>query len=588
MKLNFIKNKIENLIFGIDKPLEIDRKILILINFITIIFIVVGIAANYLLNLSIWGTIVMICALFVIIYFLNLSRNSQHYKKITFPLFIIALIFLTMMWFLNGGYDGNIGYLIFVYFIAIYSVAEKKHQKIVFVSYLLLYSSLVAIHYYFPQSIIPYDNIHQRFVDLFVGGILYFLLLYYIIDVILKNYALENFKVNQINEELNYKNVEISNTILKLQESEHKLRESEKRYRLLIETANEGILVAQGANLKFVNPVILELTGYSHEELLTLPFLSFVFIDDQELMKKNYIQRLNGINVGQRYHIRIVKKDLSIVWIEISGGLIEWEGNPATINFVTEINDRKKTELEILNKNNELAELNASKDKFFSILAHDLKSPFNGFLGLTKMMSENINSFTLVELQDISKQMQLSAGNLYKLLENLLEWSRMQRGAIEFNPEVCSLNYLVNENLNIQSNVLKLKEIQLINNIPEKTDVFADIQMLNTVLRNFITNAIKFTNRKGSIEIGVTTTNQFTEIYLKDSGIGMDEFTKSNLFKVDEKVSRLGTEDEPSTGLGLLLCKDFIEKHNGSIRVESEVDQGSTFYIKLPNVSLKD
>ncbi|MCX6146800.1 MAG: PAS domain S-box protein [Candidatus Kapabacteria bacterium] len=563
-----------------------DRKILILINFITIIFIVFGIAANYLLNLSIWGTIVMICALFVIIYFLNLSRNSQHYKKITFPLFIISLIFLTMMWFLNGGYDGNIGYLIFVYFIAIYSVAEKKYKKTVFLSYLILYSSLVAIHYYFPQFITPYDNIHQRFVDLFVGGILYFLLLYYIIDIILKNYALENFKVNQINEELNNKNVEISNTILKLQESEHKLRESEKRYRLLIETANEGILVAQGANLKFVNPVILELTGYSHEELLTLPFLSFVFIDDQELMKTNYIQRLNGINVGQRYQIRIVKKDLSIVWIEISGGLIDWDGHPATINFVTEINDRKKAELEILKKNNELAELNASKDKFFSILAHDLKSPFNGFLGLTKMMSENINSFTLVELQDISKQMQLSAGNLYKLLENLLEWSRMQRGAIEFNPEVCSLNYLVNENLELQSNILKSKEIQFLNNIPEETEVFADIQMLNTVLRNFITNAIKFTNRKGSIEIGViNTSKQFTEIFVKDSGIGMDEFTKSNLFKVNEKVSRLGTEDEPSTGLGLLLCKDFIEKHNGSIRVESEIDKGSTFYIKLPNVN---
>jgi len=231
-----------------------------------------------------------------------------------------------------------------------------------------------------------------------------------------------------------------------------------------------------------------------------------------------------------------------------------------------------------------LAEINATKDKFFSIIAHDLKSPFFGFLGLTKMMSENINDFNPTELQDISKSMQKSANDLYKLLENLLEWSKMQRGLTEFNPEVCFLSYIIKINIDILSQFARQKDIEIINYISENLTAKADVSMLNTIIRNLISNAIKFTPRGGKIVIGITDkpSDDYIIIHVRDTGIGMSKELIAKLFRIDEKVSRTGTEGESSTGLGLMLCKEFIEKHGCRIWVDSKVGIGSTFNFTLP------
>jgi signal transduction histidine kinase len=210
-------------------------------------------------------------------------------------------------------------------------------------------------------------------------------------------------------------------------------------------------------------------------------------------------------------------------------------------------------------------------------------------LGLTKIIAEEYQNLTMKEIQEFGKNMQESANNLYDLLENLLEWSRMQRGVTEFNPEICMLSYLVKQNIDIAKEFAKQKDIQMINNLQEGSQVIADIPMLNTILRNIISNAVKFTSRGGIIEIGTTflpsdnikPSDGSVVMYVKDSGIGMSTDRLSKLFKVDQKVSRPGTEGEPSTGLGLLLCKDFIEMHGGRIWVVSEEGKGSTFYFTL-------
>ncbi len=262
-----------------------------------------------------------------------------------------------------------------------------------------------------------------------------------------------------------------------------------------------------------------------------------------------------------------------------------------TVIYVAhDITKRKKAEEELKKTANKLAELNITKDKFFSIIAHDLRSPLSGFLVLTKLMSEQLQSFTTEELQENSKLMQESANNLYELLENLLEWSRMKRGLIEFNPDVCILHYIVNVNIDIIRESARQKEIQLITTVQPDIEVNADIPMLNTIFRNLISNAVKFTPRGGKVEIGVVNnksegsklTGGFLEIYIRDNGIGISSDSISKLFKIDQKISQPGTEGEPSTGLGLLLCKDFVEKHGGKIWVESEVGKGSTFYFRLP------
>lgn len=251
-------------------------------------------------------------------------------------------------------------------------------------------------------------------------------------------------------------------------------------------------------------------------------------------------------------------------------------------------NEQKRVEAEnaLQQKIIELAEINASKDKFFSIIAHDLKTPFSGFLGLTKIMSENINELSLVELQEFSSSLMESANNLYKLLENLLEWSRIQRGKTSFNPENCSINFLVDQNIAIAKDFAKNKNVSIVSKINHEINVHIDVPMINTVLRNLISNAIKFTNINGIVEIGNidSYSKEFDCFYIKDSGIGMPNKILVNLFQVDKKVSRKGTQGESSTGLGLLLCKEFIEKHNSKIWVESEEEKGSTFYFTIPKV----
>lgn len=234
-----------------------------------------------------------------------------------------------------------------------------------------------------------------------------------------------------------------------------------------------------------------------------------------------------------------------------------------------------------------LEKINAEKDKFFSIIAHDLKSPFSGFLGLTRIMAEEIHDISVTEMKKFSKTMQASASNLYKLLENLLEWSRMQRGLIEIKPQYSKLKSLIDQNIEIAEEFAKQKNIDIVSYVSESATVYSDLPMLNTVIRNLISNAIKFTPRGGRVEVGTVELDDDTEpknecIYIRDNGVGMDLETLSKLFKIDQKVSRPGTENEASSGLGLLLCKEFIEKQGGRIWVESEAGKGSTFYFTLP------
>jgi len=366
-------------------------------------------------------------------------------------------------------------------------------------------------------------------------------------------------------------------------QAEEALRNSEQRYRLLVETANEGILVAQNGFHKFVNSMMQEITGFTKEELLSLPFIDNVYPDDLELVKSNHLKRLKGDLDVPKYQYRFVKKDGSIRWIEMNGIKIEWEGQPATLNMLTDITERVQAEEEIRLKNEQLLKLNAEKDKFFSIISHDLRGPFSGFLGLTEIMAEDLLSFTMDEIQEFSVNMRNSATNLYRLLENLLQWSRMQQGSIPFNPELLQLLQVVDECITMEIEQAKNKGIEITHKIPDDLMVFADSNMLQTVIRNLVSNALKFTPKGGKISVSAKTTgDKGVEISVKDTGIGMTSEMINNLFRLDVKTNREGTDGEPSSGLGLLLCKEFVEKPGGKIRVESEVGNGSTFYFTIP------
>ena len=248
-----------------------------------------------------------------------------------------------------------------------------------------------------------------------------------------------------------------------------------------------------------------------------------------------------------------------------------------------DITARKKAELEIIHKNEELRKVNAEKDKFFSILAHDLRSPFNGFLGLTEVMAKELNHITLNEIQEIAFSLNNSAANLYTLLGNLLEWSRIQRGLISVNPASILLSSIINNCLNLTIESAKNKQIQLGFDIPDNLMVFTDSNILEGIIRNLTNNAVKFTPIGGKIDIvAKSTSDNFVEISIRDTGIGMSKQMIDDLFKLDINTSRKGTEGETSTGLGLIICMDLIEKLGGDMRIESEEGKGSTFSFTIP------
>jgi signal transduction histidine kinase len=248
-----------------------------------------------------------------------------------------------------------------------------------------------------------------------------------------------------------------------------------------------------------------------------------------------------------------------------------------------EISARVKTHINLRRQSIELQQLNVTKDKFFSIIAHDLRGPMGGFMGMTDVLAEEMLSMSMNEIQGYLGDLRDSATNLFKLLENLLQWSRMQQGGMVFNPEKLVLRTIMIESIEMIQELANVKEIEIIHDISEHLKVVADRNMLHTILRNLISNAIKFSPRVGKVSLSAKTTeNDFVEISVKDEGIGMSQYIVDNLFRIDVRTGRPGTDGELSTGLGLLLCKEFIEKHDGKIAIESEEGKGSIFTFTIP------
>ncbi|HKO76724.1 MAG TPA: tetratricopeptide repeat-containing sensor histidine kinase [Flavobacterium sp.] len=244
---------------------------------------------------------------------------------------------------------------------------------------------------------------------------------------------------------------------------------------------------------------------------------------------------------------------------------------------------KRKTNLQLEDKNKVISNINKQKDKFFSIIAHDLRGPFNGFLGLTELLAQDIDNMDKEEIQFAAINMRSSAINLNRLLENLLEWSRMEQGLIPFSPQKSKFLPLVNESICTLQDEANKKRIKIQTTISEDITVYADYHILQSVIRNLLSNAVKFTPRDGTIKIEAQEDSKNTVVSITDTGIGMDSKILNNLFKLDVRTNRNGTENEPSTGLGLILCKEFVEKHNGEIWVESEVNKGTTFYFSFPH-----
>ena len=243
--------------------------------------------------------------------------------------------------------------------------------------------------------------------------------------------------------------------------------------------------------------------------------------------------------------------------------------------------DKKRNEEKIIQYSEELKETNAAKDKFFSIIAHDLKSPFHGLLGLTRMIVEEYSSMSESEVKSYLQIIKESTESTYKLIENLLEWSRLESGKMKYNPALQNMFMIVEDTRILLNQNARMKNINLRNKLGHQSFIWGDDTMLQSLVQNLISNAIKFTPNDGSIEISEKQFDSYIEYTVSDTGVGIKDSDIDKVFRIDMNFSTKGTQQEKGTGLGLILCKEIVNIHSGEISINSVVGKGTNIIFTL-------
>lgn len=367
-----------------------------------------------------------------------------------------------------------------------------------------------------------------------------------------------------------------------------------------IDTISESILwLDSKGNFVFVNDAACKIYGYTKDELLSMQMFQVDPLFDVETWNAHWQEILER----KTFSIETInqRKDGTSFPIEVTVNLVEYAGKQYNCAIVRNITERKLAETNLRESAIRLAELNSSKDKFFSIIAHDLRGPLGTQREFTKILSEKDSKFSEIERTTYLKMLLESSDLVYSLLENLLDWARSQSGNINYQPVSIQFFDLVERVIGLLALSANKKQVTILNLIPNDQVIFADLFMIETVIRNLISNAIKYSIANTEVTIGVlqqnkelhsstnlefanpTTKSQVNEFifFVKDRGVGMKQEQIDNLFRLDQKSSTKGTAQEPGTGLGLILCKEFLEKQGGRIWVESELGLGSTFLVQL-------
>lgn len=329
--------------------------------------------------------------------------------------------------------------------------------------------------------------------------------------------------------------------------------------------------------------------GYTQEESIGMHLYDILKPGTFDHLIANLEKRLANEKAGIKtkiapnYELEQKCKDGSWVWVEATAIPHHDEnGNFLGINGVTrDISKRKKAEAEIELKTKQLIAANAEKDRFVSILAHDLRSPFSSILGLLALLNDNIESYTAEEIAGHVKVLYESADNTFSFLEDLLKW--IQSRKLPFQPNELLFKDIWPDINNAVDGSANSKSISISHNISPDLVLYADSNMLKTVLRNLISNAIKFTHNGGSIKLSSTQTEEEVNISVTDTGVGMPPEVSSKLFDITSSHTTKGTLNEKGSGFGLVLCSEFLEKHKGRIWVNSEVGKGSVFTFVLPH-----
>lgn len=368
---------------------------------------------------------------------------------------------------------------------------------------------------------------------------------------------------------------------LRRRKTQEELEKNERIYRNLVEMIPDGIYKSTHSG-KFVdvNPAMIKMLGYANkEELISIDIKTELYFDPTDRESLILQEHLEELGV---YPLR--KKDGSAIWVEDHGWYTTDDNGEILFHegILRDVTERKQAEAKIARQTEELIALNATKDKFFSIIAHDLRSPFNSIQGFTDVLLSDYKNYNELEIAKILKMINASSKHAFELLENLLLWARTQTGNTEFHPEIIDLREKIISNIQLIEIQAEHKNIALSCLVNDPIEVFADRNMMGTILRNLLTNAIKFTQKNGQVWVTATRKDKLVEISVVDTGIGMSQENVENVFRIDKKTTTLGTEKEKGSGIGLILCKEFVGRQGGTLWVESEPGHGSKFTFTVP------
>jgi len=356
---------------------------------------------------------------------------------------------------------------------------------------------------------------------------------------------------------------------------------SEKRFKQLYNATFEGILIIENKVIVEANNKIAELSGWHRNDLIGKHITSFIdstLTFDTDAEKKE---------VEENYETVLQKQNGSNIDVEILEKPFTYKGKQVRVVAIRDISERKKSEEALRKSELELRELNAMKDKMFSIIGHDLKGNFWNFKIVFDTLWDEIFEHDPEQLKEILNSLKDAADATYNLLENLLNWARLQRGQLIFAPEKLSLKRVVNDNIKLLKSIANGKGIELKNDVHGEIEILADKNMIHTVVRNLVANALKFTKKEGSVRIMAIAGTDKVEVTVADTGVGISPENMRKLFNSDGSLSTFGTNNEKGSGLGLILCKEFVEKSGGEIWVESIVGKGSKFKFTIPTAVKK-
>ena len=357
---------------------------------------------------------------------------------------------------------------------------------------------------------------------------------------------------------------------------------SEKKFKRLSDFSPASISMQTTDKYLYVNKSWELLTGYSNEEILTVSPMEIIHPDFVEEIKRRSDARLRGERVPERYDLKILTKSNEVKWVDISFSVIEYENKTASLGVCFDITELKKAKEALLVSESKLQVANATKNKFFSIIAHDLRSPFSSIIGFSNILNTEYDRLTDDERKVYINELSSTSNRTFVLLEKLLNWARAQQGGIVINKVPLNLKSLIIKAIDPYMTNADQKNIKVDYSISEDISILADEYTLITVIGNLFNNAVKYSYFEGCITLKAQTTATEISVYVSDVGVGMTPSIISKLFRLVENNSTRGTNNERGTGLGLTICKEFVELNGGSLSVESKEGAGSTFSFHLP------